>query len=169
MIIRPETPADGAAVHAVVAAAFGQPAEAVLVDRLRAAGLTVVSLVAEEGGTVVGHILFSPVSIEQAPRVRRAAGLAPLSVAPARQRDGIGTALGRAGVAACAAAGIDALVGLGPPAYSPRFGFAPAAPSGLHSVYGGADDGAFMAMELTPGALDGARGLVRYAAEFDAV
>jgi len=96
-----------------------------------------------------------------------AADRAPLVVAPARQRAGIGTALSRAGLSAGVAAGVDAFVGLGDPQYYPRFGFAPASHFGLRSVYGGSN-GSFMALELPRGALAGAHDLVCYSAEFDA-
>ena len=62
MVIRPAAPEDHAAIRAVVEAAFGQPDEAALVDQLRADGDALVELVAEEGGAVVGHVLFSPMT-----------------------------------------------------------------------------------------------------------
>ena len=167
--IRAEVDADRAAVHAVNLAAFGQPAEADLVDRLRAAGRATVSLVATAGGEVVGHILFSPVTVEPAPSPPPSwLGLAPMAVRPERQRDGIGSALVRAGLAAAGAGGATAVVVLGHPDYYPRFGFAPASRVGLRCIYDSPDE-AFMALELTPGGLAGHRGLVRYAPEFDAL
>jgi plasmid stabilization system protein ParE len=62
--IRPEVPRDVCAIFDVNARAFGQPAEAKLVDALRAANAATLSLVAERDGRVVGHILFSPVRVE---------------------------------------------------------------------------------------------------------
>ena len=90
MTIRPAEPEDQAAIHAVVAAAFRQPDEADLVDALRADGDALLELVAVEDGAVVGHILFSPLATDNG---RRLAALAPLSVQPGRQKDGLGTAL----------------------------------------------------------------------------
>lgn len=90
MNIRTAEPADHDAIHAVVAAAFGQPEEAHLVDALRADGDALLELVAVEDGAVVGHILFSPLAADNG---RRLAALAPLSVRPGRQKDGLGTAL----------------------------------------------------------------------------
>lgn len=165
--IRAETDDDRAAVHAVNRLAFGQPAEADLVDRLRAAGRATVSLVAIADGDVVGHILFSPVSVEPAPSPPpRWLGLAPMAVRPERQRAGIGSALVHAGLEAARAGGATAVVVLGHPEYYPRFGFAPASRAGLRCIYDSPDE-AFMALELVPGGFAGHRGLVRYAPEFD--
>lgn len=163
--IRPEQAADIRAVFAVHRAAFGQPDEAELVDRLRVSARPQVSLVAVAAdGAIVGHIFFSPVTIEGAPDDWLAMGLAPVGVLPARQNAGIGDALCRAGLDACRALGAQAAVVLGHPPYYPRFGFAPAGRFGLHSEYDAGD--AFMALELTPGALADLRGLVRYAPAF---
>lgn len=166
MNIRPEQPEDGAAIHQVVEAAFGRVAEADLVDKLRAHGKSVVSLVAEIEGQVAGHILFSEVTVETNPRNRKIIGLAPLAVAPAQQRAGIGAQLTRAGLAACRAAGYDAAIVLGHPEYYPRFGFVPASRFGITCEYDVRDE-VFMALELTEGALADCHGLARYQAEFN--
>lgn len=158
MTLRPETAADRDAVHALNAAAFGQPDEAELVDRLREQATPYLALVAEEAGEIVGHIAFTPVTVDGATDVL---GLAPMAVRPDRQRDGIGSELVRAGLAACAEAGAAAVVVLGHPAYYPRFGFAPAHTFGLRDSYGAPPE-AFMALELTPGALAEATGTVHY-------
>jgi len=173
MIVRPERPGDAAAIDAVVRAAFGQPAEAELVAALRAAGRATVSLVAVEsaapaGETVLGHVLYSPVTIAGAPPALRVLGLAPMAVRPDRQRTGVGTRLGQAGLAAAAAAGAVALVVLGHADYYPRFGFIRASQFGLRCVYDAPDE-SFMALELVPGALARVSGLVEYAPEFAAV
>ena len=89
-------------------------------------------------------------------------GLAPMAVAPARQRQGVGSALARAGIAACRDLGFGAVIVLGHPEYYPRFGFVPASRFGLRSEYDVPDD-VFMAMELKPGALHGrGPGTIRY-------
>ncbi len=93
MIIRPEKPADAAAIGEVVAAAFGQQAEAELVNRLRDNGDLVLSLVAEDGGAVVGHVAFSRLWIEGDGVRSPGIGLAPVAVLPAQQRTGIARAL----------------------------------------------------------------------------
>jgi len=170
MRIRPERPDDVAAVSRINRLAFGQPAEDDLVVRLRAADRAALSLVAdEETGRIVGHILFSPVRLDPEPPAPPVWwGLAPMAVLPARQREGIGSALVRAGLDRARAAGVTAVVVLGHPDYYPRFGFAPASRVRLRCVYDAPDD-AFMAIELVPGGFGGHRGLVRYAPEFDAL
>ena len=163
--IRPETAADRAAVRGANEAAFGRPNEAGLVDALRASARPLVSLVAVEEGRVVGHILFSPVTIEGPQGVSAALGLGPMAVRPERQNRGIGSLLVRAGLEACSALGETVVVVLGHPHYYPRFGFVPAATKGLRCEYPVPDD-VFMVTELVPGALRGRTGLVKYHPEF---
>jgi putative acetyltransferase len=157
--IRPEEAGDHAAVRHVNEDAFGRPDEADLVDRLRAQADPYLGLVAVEGGEVVGHIAFSPVTLEPPGREIAALGLAPMAVLPAHQRAGVGTALVRGGLAAARRAGFDAVVVLGHPAYYPRFGFRPV--PDLRCTYDAPPE-AFMALALAPGALDGAAGTVHY-------
>jgi putative acetyltransferase len=165
MLIRNERPSDQAAVYAVNSLAFEQPAEAELVLALHRADKAVIALVAELEGEVVGHILFSPVSVEGQPADRRGLGLAPMAVHPEHQRGGIGGRLVEAGLAAARDGGFDFAVVLGHPTYYPRFGFVPASRFQLRCEYGVPDE-VFMALSLRPGALDGVAGLVRYVAEF---
>jgi putative acetyltransferase len=162
--VRPESPGDIGAIRAVNLAAFETSLEADLVDALRAQASPVVSLVAEQGGTIVGHILFSPVTLADHPEAR-IGGLAPMAVAPQTQRRGIGSALVRAGLDACAM--FDAVVVLGHADFYPRFGFVPASRFGLRCEYDVPDE-VFMAHELRPGALAGKRGTIRYHPAFDA-
>ena len=158
-------PVDRAAIHAVHRAAFGRDAEADLVDALRRAGNAAISLVAVIDGDVVGSIVFSPAEIEGLPAGASALGLAPLAVAPAHQRRGIGRALVRAGLDAARSADYCAAIVLGDPVNYRSAGFVSASRFGLSSEYDAPDD-AFMAIELRPGALNGAKGLCRYAPEF---
>ena len=95
--IRQERPEDVAEVRRVNELAFEQPAEANLVDKLRQACADALSLVAVDDG-VVGHILFTPVVAESGPRRAAGMGLAPMAVAPDRQRQGIGSELVRRGL-----------------------------------------------------------------------
>jgi putative acetyltransferase len=168
IVIRPESPTDHGAVEVVVRAAFEGPAEAELVARLRLAARPQVSLVAVEDERVIGHIFFSPVTVDPVARsLGLLMGLAPLAVVPTRQRTRIGSDLSRAGLDACRALGARAVVVLGHPAYYPRFGFQPGSRFGLGSEYGSGDS--FMVLELVPGALAGVNGVVRYLPEFAAV
>lgn len=157
--LRDEEPRDWPAVHSVHAAAFGTSAEADLVAALRADADPVVSLVAEHDGAVVGHIMFSPVTLPG--HDLKIMGLAPVAVAPSRQRQGIGSALVRAGLERCRALGYGAVVVLGHPEYYPRFGFVPSVRFGIRSAYDVPDD-VFMALELRAGYLQGAAGVIRY-------
>jgi putative acetyltransferase len=147
MVIRPAVDADHAAIHAVVAAAFRQPDEADLVAALRADGDALLELVAEEDGAVVGHILFSPLGSDNG---RKLAALAPVSVQPGRQKDGLGTALMEEGQRRLAAMGIEAVIVLGHPAYYPRVGYSAKLARTVASPFSGPS---FMALELVPGAL----------------
>jgi len=158
--VRAERGDDHEAVRALHQAAFETPAESALVDALRARAQPLVSLIAEDEGAVLGHILFSPVTLPGRPELR-IMGLAPMAVVPARQRGGIGSALVRAGLEACRALGCDAVVVLGHPSYYPRFGFAPATTFGIGCEYDAPAE-AFMALELQPGCLDGATGTVQF-------
>ncbi len=177
-LIRAEQPGDEPAIRRVQQAAFPTPAESQLVDDLRAAGRLTISLVAIIDEAIVGHIAFSPVTIEAA-AIETAAidanssasataptglGLAPLAVTPDWQRAGIGTALGHAGMDSCRRLPAPFVVVLGSPVYYARFGFAAAARWKLLDEYQGGP--AFQAIELVAGAIPTKGGLVRYAPEF---
>lgn len=164
MVVRTERAQDRAGVRAVQAAAFPTAAEADLVDALRAQAHPLVSLVAEDGTELIGHILFSPVTLPGHPALH-IMGLAPLAVQPAHQRAGTGAALVRAGLEHCRRLGCGAVVVLGHPGYYPRFGFRPAVQFGIRSEYDVRDE-AFMALALRPGYLQGAGGTVQYHAAF---
>ena len=160
--VRTERGDDANAIRLVHLAAFPTADEAALVDRLRTADQCPVSLVAEVDGQVVGHIVFSPVTMDSACD-RPGLGLAPMAVLPSYQRRGIGSALVRQGLQECREQGYGFVVVLGHPEYYPRFGFRRASDEGLANEYR-ADD-AFGVVELFPGALPGP-GLVRYGPEF---
>ncbi len=160
LLIRSEDRSDWPAVHAINASAFGTLAEANLVDALRQQTWPIISLVAEENGEVVGHIMFSPVELPGFCE-RKIMGLAPLAVIPKCQRHGIGSALVRAGLDECKKLGFGAVVVLGHADYYPRFGFAPSTRFGIGCEYDVPKD-VFMAMELQPGALKGASGTIKY-------
>jgi len=162
-MIRPETAADIDAIAEVNRLAFGGPDEAVLVDRLRTDGDVIASLVAEDDGAVVGHILFSPLYIEGAPVRVNAVALAPMCVRPEWQREGIGSALVKRGLARCRERGMEAVFVLGHPEFYPRFGFRTDLAARLKAPFSGP---AFMALELKPRSLDLSDGRVHYARAF---
>lgn len=164
MPIRPETPADAAAIAATVSAAFATArhssgTEAAIVAALRHAGALTLSLVAWDGEAIVGHVAFSPVTI--AASEGEWFGLGPVSVLPARQRTGIGGALITEGLAQLQAQAAAGCVILGDPRYYHRFGFA----SDPALTYGDVPPGLFQRLcfgDITP------RGPVAYQPAFEA-
>jgi len=160
MDVRDETLSDRKAVYQVVSSAFGQSAEAELVERLREAGDSVVSLVAEEGGEIAGHVLLSRM---EAPFP--ALALAPVSVIPAKWRSGIGSALIERAVDRARGEGWAAIFVLGDPSYYERFGFDREAAAGFTSPYAGPH---FMVLRLTP-SLPATTGRLRHAPAFAAL
>jgi putative acetyltransferase len=165
IIIRAETIEDQAEVRVVNESAFGRPNEADLIDALRANAVPFISLVAIVDYKVVGHIFFSPVTIESKETTFVGMGLAPMAVLPDRQNQGVGGALVREGLEECRRRGYDIVVVLGHSKYYPRFGFERASAKGLRCEYDVADE-VFMLAELRPGALAGRQGLVKYHPEF---
>ena len=161
--IRPERPGDADGIRAVHTSAFPTDAEARLVERISENAAARVSLVAEVDGHIVGHIVFSQVTIN-GQAAAGALGLAPVAVLPEHQRQGIGGELIRAGLRACRELSCGFVVLLGHPEYYPRFGFQRASRFGLTNEYGA--DEAFMVLELQPGAIPPRGGLVRYGSEF---
>ena len=164
MNLRAERSGDVAAIDDVNRAAFETATEANLVRALRERAQPLVSLVADESGVVIGHIMFSPVSLSSDPAIR-IMGLAPMSVLPARQRQGVGSALVRAGLDECRRLGSTAVVLVGHAEYYPRFGFIPASRFRLGCEYDVPDE-VFMAVELEAGALRGKAGIICYHAAF---
>lgn len=161
--VRAETPQDLEAIRDVNRQAFGREDEARLVDSLRDGGYARLSLVAEEGGRVAGHVLFSDLPIVMEKGTLHALALAPLAVLPTRQRQGIGSRLVREGLRACAEAGHTVVVVLGHADYYPRFGFSARLAERLRAPFSGPS---FMALELVPGALAYVTGEVRYPPPF---
>ena len=163
---RAERPEDGPAIRRVHEAAFGQPAEADLVDALRAAGDLVpeLCLVAERGGEVIGHIAFSRARLGSGDLVL---ALAPVGVLPEHQGTGAGSALNSAALELAAGTEFPLVVVLGHAGYYPRFGFRPAAELGVVAPFDVPAEN-WMALAL-PAYRPSARGTLRYAAAFDAV
>ena len=164
--IREEQPGDEASIRTVNRRAFETGMEADLVDRLRERCEERISLVAQLGDAVVGHILFTPALAEAGTRHIKGMGLAPMAVLPEYQGKGVGSALVRDGLEQVRAAGYPFVIVLGHPDYYPRFGFERADAYGLTSEYEGVPPEAFMIKVFDREALQGASGVVRYRPEF---
>lgn len=160
-MIRHAAPADHEAIRAVVLAAFNQSDEADLVERLRAAGDAMFELVEEDGGEIVGHILYSRLWADS---INLYAALAPLAVRPDRQRGGVGKRLTAASLETAREFGVHAVIVLGHPEYYPKFGFSNDATAKVKCPYSGSP--ALMALALEDGALDEAL-LVAYPEAFN--
>jgi putative acetyltransferase len=162
--VRAATADDLDAIVEIHRAAFRRDAEADLVRRLIAAGRASISLVAvDDADTVLGHVLFSPVVIEEGDD-GKSLGLAPIAVHPDHQRQGIGHALVEEGIGACFVQDARAVFVLGSPAYYTQFGFGKASAHDLRDAFEGGN--AFQVLPLTIEGLAGYRGRVDYAPEF---
>jgi putative acetyltransferase len=130
-VIRPERPGDEDAIRSVQTAAFGRDDEAKIVDDLRAGNeyTPELSLVAEEQGVLVGHVMVSRAHVE--PSGDRILLLGPIGVVSERQGEGIGSALVEAALAGARDLGATCVVLIGSPAYYERFSFLQAEPLGL--------------------------------------
>lgn len=172
--VRREVAGDEAAIYEVVREAFGRASEAEMVEQVRARGQAVLSLVASRGAQIVGHVLASPITLiperhgstgESDGSARGPAGpflgIAPVSVAPAHQNQGVGSLLMREAVARCRHTGARALFVLGSLDYYSRFGFRT---THIGNEYGATDN--FMALELVAGSLSGVEAQARYVSAF---
>jgi putative acetyltransferase len=167
MLIRNENVKDYEAVYKLNASTFESEAEAKLVDRLRELGEAAVSLVAESSSEVVGHILFSEVTLSEHASLK-IVGLAPMAVAPKCQRNGTGSALIKAGLEVCKVKGYVAVVVLGHSTYYPKFGFRPSTEFDFKSEYDVPSE-VFMALELQQNSLSEVSGVISYHPSFAAV
>ena len=142
--------------------------EGKLVDKLRKAPTFIeeLSLVAEHNGQVVGHILFTPIIIDNGQQQFRSLVLAPVSVLPEFQKRGIGGQLIRAGHQKAIELGFQSVILIGHPEYYPRFGYKPASTWGIKTHYELPSDDVFVAVELIEGALSNVSGMVIFPPEF---
>jgi Predicted acetyltransferase len=159
-IIRDEEPKAIEQMRAILRFTFPTEAESKLVDKLRANGKVIISLVAATASEVLGHILFSPVSTTPS-NDAEAIGLAPFAVRPDFQSQGIGSQLICEGLQRCKDLDFDYCVELGNPKYYSRFGFQKASIYGLQNEYEVDDE--FMVHIFSGG---GPSGLLQYAPEF---
>jgi len=174
--IRAEQPQDYAAIRELIVMVFYETygsgeAEARLVEDLRAMDGydPALSLVALEDGVVIGHVMFSPVTILSPDGPVPAVCLAPLGIAKPYRGQGIGSRLARAGLERARELGYRIAFVQGDPGYYGRFGFETASARGLISPFAGAPDPANMVLELVEGGLQGVSGPVQYPSLWDAL
>ena len=148
IIIRRESSRDIEGIHQINEQAFGQSREATIVDKLRAHCNNILSLVALQDDKLVGHVLFTPATIEGPQGRLQGMGLAPMAVLPAHQRQGIGSAMVREGIRLLKDAGCAFIIVLGHPEYYPRFGFIPASRFHIKSQWEGVPNDEFMILWL---------------------
>ena len=166
IIIRPEGAEHAAGVYRVEEKAFDGTVEADLCASLRKRRVVTLSLVALEDGEVVGHVLFTPVTIRGETGDMPAIGLGPVAVLPERQNQGIGSRLIRAGLEEIRQQGHSVVVLVGDPRYYIRFGFEPASRYGVSFQDPSVPAEDFMLIELRRGALEGHGGVATYEPEF---
>jgi putative acetyltransferase len=155
VIVRKERPGDLVAIRQVNIRAFGQEQEANIVDALRSSGATLLSLVATKDEQVIGHIMFSPISIGSE---RTGAALAPMAVLPEHQRQRVGSELIAVGIQRLKDAGCPFIIVLGHAEYYPRFGFVTACTLGIRCEWD-VPDNVFMVLVLDETAMRGVSGV----------
>ena len=138
--IRDARPDELPAIHALLIAAFGAEEAPRIIRMVDEAGVDasaqpLLSLVAVQGGRVVGHVLFTHAEVDTGVERVAASLLAPLAVHPEVQGQGIGGRLIRSGLAALKARGVDLVFVLGHPGFYPRLGFEPAGAQGFLAPY----------------------------------
>jgi putative acetyltransferase len=168
--IRAEKKEDIAQITTINREAFNGEAEAKLIQLIRESDyfLPNLSLVAEVDGKVVGHILFSEISIETNSGVVPTLALAPMAVLPTYQKKGIGSLLVKEGLKRCQQQGHASVIVLGHANFYPKFGFVKASLKGIKPPFPVQDE-AFMAYEVVPDALKGISGTVKYSKPFSQI
>lgn len=166
MVLREATTADRTALLHVHRLAFGQDEESVLVESLLAdpSAQPVISLLAEEQGGLLGHVLFTKVNLLGPEQPPAASILAPLAVVPSAQRSGVGRRLIERGCELLADRGVQLLFVLGDPRYYTKRGFTPALPHGLRAPYSIEPEAAWMVRALGNHTLRNTNAEVRCAA-----
>ena len=162
--VREERSHDRTGVRDVNNRAFGQEQEANIVDALRANGAVLLSLVATMNDRVVGHVMFSPITVGDV----TGAALGPMAVLPEHQRQGIGGGLIETGTERLKQLGYPFIIVLGHAEYYPRFGFKPASRFGVTCEWEVPDE-VFMLLVLDETKMRDVSGLARYRREFSSV
>ena len=167
MKIRQEGPEDVDAIRLVNELAFGRPVEADIVERLRKSCDSLLSLVAAIDRRVVGHILFSPVTVETDGSIMAGMGLAPLAVIPEYQRQGIGSKLVNEGLRILRSSPCPFVTVVGHADYYERFGFETASKHGVRSQWRDVPTEAFLIVIVDESMINRISGVARYRSEFD--
>jgi putative acetyltransferase len=167
LIVRAEKSTDAPTIRLLNELAFSQSDEADLVDQLRDSVTEALSLVAEDDGTVVGHILFTPAAIEHASGSVVGMALAPMAVHPDWQRQGVGSLLVTQGVEYLRERQCPYIVVVGHADYYPRFGFERGSLHEVSCQWDSVPDDAFMILVLHPDQMVGVTGTARYQKQFD--
>lgn len=162
--IREEQPEDVEAIRDVNRRAFNQDQEGNIVDALRSNGAALLSLVATLDDRVVGHIMFSPITVGDV----TGAALGPMAVLPEYQRQFIGSGLINSGIDSLKGKGYPFIIVLGHADYYPRFGFTPASTLGITCEWD-VPDNVFMVLVLDEAKMQGVSGLAKYRHEFSTV
>ena len=162
--IREERAEDVAAIRDLNKRAFDQDHEGKIVDALRSNGAALLSLVAIVDDQIVGHIMYSPITVGEV----TGAALGPMAVDTSYQRRGIGSELVQAGNLKVKDAGWPFIIVLGHPNFYPRFGFRPAGTLGIRCEWEVPED-VFMVLVLDQEKMQGVSGLAKYRHEFSTV
>jgi len=162
MLIRQESRTDYRRIRELNDAAFGSTEESQLIDNLRSNGQAILSLVAEDGGDIIGHILFSRIEIDNGEKFPVVA-LAPMCVSSVHQKKGVGGALIQQGLRILKQRGEHAVFVVGHKRYYPKFGFSAELASRFQCEYAG---DSFFAHDLQPGWIEGKSGAVVYPEAF---
>ena len=165
--IRKETLQDVDSIRVINELAFGQVQEANIVDKLRANCEGLLSLVALPDDKIIGHILFSPATIEGSFGTLRGMGLAPMAVLPEFQRQGVGSGLVKTGVELLKNSTCPFIIVLGHPEYYPRFGFERASLYRIKSQWEGVPDHEFMILWVDKTMMYHVSGVAKYRDEFN--
>jgi putative acetyltransferase len=165
--IRFERPEDIDEIRLINDKAFDQPVEGQIVDKLRKSCKGIISLVATSNNKVIGHILFSPATIETQCGIIQGMALGPMAVTPELQKQGIGSMLVKEGLRIIDKTKCPFVIVLGHDKYYPRFGFQRASKYGIKSQWEGIPDEAFMVMILNDSVMKRVSGIVKYREEFD--
>jgi len=167
MLIRHESEEDIAGIREVHEQAFEQSLEADIVDALRKNCKDLISLVADNDGKIIGHVLFSPAEIEGPHGVLKGVALAPMAVLSDMRRKGVGTRLVKHGLVQLMRAKCPFILVIGRPDYYAHFGFGPASEFGIKCQWDKVPDEAFMILWIDKTKVGGVSGVARLREEFN--